>query len=129
MPRGRVNLVVTVLVALALALPIAARSEGPKNSKSTVNTTMDLLNAATIAGKQLKPGMYQVKVDETKLTLEHNGKLVAEASVQWKESQNKPAYSSIVVENNQITEIHFGGKTRYIEVSPDTSPAANGGER
>ena len=83
MSRGHVNPGVTVRAAMVLATPIAARSEGPKNSLSTVRTTMDPTCAAMLAGKQLKPGTYEVNADEIALTLERNVQVLAEVSVPW----------------------------------------------
>jgi len=107
----------TVLVALALALPLAARVDKSKDAKSAASASMDLLSPATLAGKQLKAASYAVKVDESKVSFLQNGKVVAEAPVTWKDSSTKAQYSSIVTDGNQIREIHFGGKTRYVEVS------------
>lgn len=117
MTRHGINLFLSMLVALALALPLAARVDKSKDAKSTASASMDLLNSATLAGKELKPASYTVKVDEQKVTFWQNGKAIAEAPITWKDSPNKAQYSSIVTDNNQIREIHFGGKTRYAEVT------------
>jgi hypothetical protein len=113
------NLAVTLLAALALVIPASARNNGAKDSKSTVSVTMDLVNNATIGGKQLKPGTYDVKADDAKVTLSVNGKVVAEAPVQWKDEKNKAKYSAIITDGdaNQVKEVHFNGKTRYVELS------------
>ena len=117
MSRRAINLVLTVLVALALALPLAARVDKTKDAKSAASASMDLLNSATLSGHELKPASYTIKVDETKVTFSRNGKVVAEAPVQWKEASTKAQYSSIVTDGNQIREIRFGGKTRYVEIT------------
>lgn len=119
MSRFAMNCAVTLLAALALVIPASARDNGAKNSKSTASATMDLVNPATIAGKQLKPGTYDVKADDSKITLSLNGKVVAEAPVQWKDEKSKSKYSTIVTdgEGNQVREVHFNGKTRYVELS------------
>jgi hypothetical protein len=126
MARLTNNFAVTLLAALALVIPASARENGAKNSKSTVNATMNLVNPATIAGRQLKPGTYDVKADDSKVTLSRNGKVVAQAPVQWKGEMSKSKYSSIVTDGdaNQVKEIHFNGKTRYVELS--ASSASNG---
>jgi hypothetical protein len=49
--------------------------------------------------------------------LSMNGKVVAEAPVQWKDETAKAKYSAFVSEGNKITEIHFGGKTRFVTIS------------
>lgn len=114
--RG-VRLLVTVLAALALALPMTAQADTVKDSKNVIKASMDLLNPATLNGKQLKPGNYSVTVDGSKVTLARDGKVVAEAQVQWKDAQSKSRYSAIVTDGAQITEIHFNGKVQYIQIS------------
>jgi hypothetical protein len=113
--RG-VNQVVRILVVVALAMPLAARAFA-NGSKST-STTMDILNAVSLNGKQLKPGTYTVTVDDAKVTVIQHGKVMAEAPVEWKEETTKPSSSNIVTNNDEVTEIHFGGKMRYVQVTP-----------
>jgi hypothetical protein len=111
------NRVMTVFAALLLLVAIAAQNAPAKDTKAGVNTTMSLLNPATVAGKQLQPGDYAVSVDETHVTISMRGKVVAEAPVQWKDETSKSKYSAFVSENNKITEIHFGGKTRFVTIA------------
>ena len=117
MTRRGVNIMFAALAALALALPVAARDDLAKPSRPIVKARMDLPNAATIEGKQLKPGSYIVTADDSKVTLSLGGKVVAEAPVEWKGENGKSPYTSFVVESNQIKELHFDGKTRYIVIS------------
>jgi len=126
MSRCAMNMAITVLAALALVIPAAASENNSKKSKTTVSATMDLLNPATLGGKQLKPGTYEVKADESKLTILKDGKTVAEAPVQWKDESGKSQYSAIITdgEGKAIKEVHFNGKTRFAEVSETTT--ANG---
>jgi hypothetical protein len=116
MSRRGMNWILTVLAALALALPVAARND--KDSKN-VKTSMDLLNPATIAGKDLKPGNYTISADDNKVTFSRDGKVVAEAPVQWRDEAGKSRFSAIVTDGDahQIKEIHFNGKTRFLQVS------------
>lgn len=111
--RGMI-LAVSMLTALLLALPMAART--PKNSKTFVDD-MDLLNPTSLGGKALKPGTYRLRVDESKVTFEQGGKMVAQASVVWKDGANKPEYSSFVTDDHGVREIHFSGKTQYVEIT------------
>ena len=114
------NFVMTILAALALAMPIAARADDSKTVKPVSRVAVDLHNAATLAGKDLKPGTYQVSADESKMTISRDGKVVAEAPIEWKDGQSKASYTSVVVNSNQIAEIHFGGKAKYISVAGGT---------
>jgi hypothetical protein len=111
--RG-VNLVVRILVVVALAMPLAARAFA--NGSQSTSATMDVLTAVSLNGKQLKPGTYTVTADDTKVTIAKNGKVVAEAPVEWKDETSKPRNSNIVTNNDEVSEIHFGGKMRYVQV-------------
>lgn len=120
MSRRGVNRVVPVLIALAFAMPFAARVASA-NSKATTSATMDILTAVSLNGKQLKPGTYTVSADDSKVTVAKDGKIVAEAPVQWKDENSKPHYSNIITTGDQVTEIHFGGKMRYVAIGPTES--------
>jgi dolichyl-phosphate-mannose--protein O-mannosyl transferase len=117
MSRRGVNRVVQIVIALALAIPFAAGVASANNSKTT-STTMDILMTVSLNGKQLKPGTYTVTAGDSKVTLAQNGKVVAEAPVQWKDETSKPQHSNIVTTGEQVTEIHFSGKMRYVTVGP-----------
>jgi hypothetical protein len=111
------SLAFSFLAALALALPIAARDESSTQPKPIVSMSVDLSSAAKLGGRDLKPGGYLVKADSVKVTLSRGGKMIAEAPVQWKDESGKAAYSTIVTESNQIKEIHFSGRSKYVEIA------------
>lgn len=117
MSQRVMSFVFTVLAALALALPIAARDESSTQPKPIVSMSVDLSSAARLGGTELRAGSYSVKADSVKVTLSRGGKLIAEAPVQWKDESGKAAYSTIVTESNQIKEIHFSGKSKYVEIA------------
>src|SRR5580704_17590487 len=117
MAHRRMNFVMTMLAALALAMPIAARADESKTIKPVSHVAVDLHSSATLAGKDLKPGTYQVSADESKMTISRDGKVVAEVPIESKDAQSKASYTSVVTDSNQITEVHFGGKSKYISVT------------
>jgi len=117
MSRRVLTAAFVVLTALALVRLAAARNKTATDSKITIATTVELLSPAMLAGKQLAPGTYEVKADDAKLTLKFKGKVVAEVPVQWKDEQGKAKNSAVVVESDQIKELHFGGKTRFVQVA------------
>ncbi|HEX4076930.1 MAG TPA: hypothetical protein VHX49_16135 [Candidatus Acidoferrales bacterium] len=107
--------VFSALAALAVAMPMAARTASAKDTRSTT-TTMDIISAETLGGKQIQPGTYTFKIDDSTVTILQHGKMVAEAPVQWKDETKKPNMTNIVTQNDQIKEIHFGGKMKYVQV-------------
>jgi len=115
MQRRGVNAVVTILVALVLAMPLAARATAGNNSKGT-SATMDILMSVTLSGKQIQPGTYTVTADDSTVTIAQGKKVLAQAPVQWKDETSKSKNSNIVTADNKITEIHFGGKMKYAAV-------------
>jgi hypothetical protein len=117
MSRRSMNRAMTVFAALVLLVAIAAQNAPAKDTKAGVTTTMSLLVPATVAGHELKPGDYAVSADETHVKISMNGKVVAEAPVQWKDETSKAKYSAFVSQGNKITEIHFGGKTRFVSIA------------
>jgi hypothetical protein len=128
MSHRKMNFGVTVLAALALAMPIAAhdnKANAPKTAahdttseiRTPLKATMELFHPATLAGKQLKPGTYRVVVDASKATLSLDGKVVAEAPVEWKDGEAKSPYSALVLDGQAISEIHFSGKAKYAAIS------------
>lgn len=117
MLRRVVALALPAFLALAVVMvPVAARA-GSANNGSSINTNMSLLLGASLAGKSLKPGSYEVAADDSKVTFKMAGKMVADASIQWKDGTVKSSTDRIVTDGDRIREIHFHGKTRYAEVA------------
>jgi len=123
MYRRSISSILGVLVAVALAMPLAARSNTGKNSKAGASARVDLANDATIGGKEVKAGTYDVKADETTLTLKQDGKVIAQAPIEWKDEPSKSTYSAMVTEGKTVLEVHFSGKTRYAEISRTPAPS------
>jgi hypothetical protein len=121
MSHRKMNGVLTILAALTLALSVATFTTSAKDAKATVTpvvkTDLRLLTAASLGSTDLKAGEYSVTADETHAKFLKNGKVVAEASIQWKDESAKAQSTTIVVESNHIKEIHFSGKMKYVEIN------------
>lgn len=113
--RKRFSTARSLAAVSILALALAAWPASAKGSK-TIRTNMDILNATSLAGKPVKPGTYQVVADGSTVTLKAGNKVIAEAPAELKDSSNKASYSSVVIDGQGIKEIHFEGKTSYVEV-------------
>jgi hypothetical protein len=94
---------------LTLAAPVWAHA---RTATAYINDT------TTIGTTQLKPGEYQLKVEDgaTQLQIMQNGKVLAVVPVQWIQLPNKPADTTVVLEGNQITEVDFGGNTQAVQI-------------
>jgi hypothetical protein len=117
MSQSKMIRVSTILAALVLVLSMGLQSLSAKDSKMGTSTTLTVQNSTWLAGQEIKPGDYTISASETQLTISRNGKVIAQAPVQWKDEASKAKYSTIVSDGNKIKEVHFGGKTRYVEVS------------
>jgi hypothetical protein len=115
MARRGWNLVMPILLALLVAMPLAARDTA-KNGKTT-SADLEIFSTVTLAGKELKPGTYHITADDSKVTVSRGSKVVAEAPVQWKDETSKPRYSNIVSAGDQVKEIHFTGKMRFVAIT------------
>lgn len=103
-----------VMLVLAMAIPAIAGPRVSKSERATVKSSLTLPASVTIAGKNLKPGVYAVVADESKVKISLDGRVVAEAPIQWMDAATKTQQTAVVLDsNNQLKEIRFGGKTRY----------------
>jgi hypothetical protein len=97
------------IILVTLAVPVWAR---------THSTTAYSDGTTTIAGTHLKAGDYQLKVEDngTELQVVQGGKLVAHVPVQWVQLPNKAKTTEVMLDNNQITEVQFGGETQAVQI-------------
>jgi hypothetical protein len=117
MSQSKMIRVSTFVAALVLVLSIGLQTLSAKDTKMGTSTTVTVQNSTWLGGQEVKPGDYTVSATESELTISRNGKVVAQAPVQWKDEASKPRYSTIVTDGNKIKEVHFGGKTKYVEIS------------
>jgi hypothetical protein len=98
------------IALIILAVPVWAHTDStPLHSDGTT----------TIGGTQLKAGDYQLKVKDnaTELQVTHDGKVVAQVPVKWIQLPNRPSSTEVVINNDQIVEVDFGGKTEAVQIS------------
>jgi len=115
----RRNVFTIAVVASILALvPTVSRASTltTVSAKSSHKVTVNVGEDHTLAGKMVKEGTYQLKMDDSTVAFVAGGKVVAEAPGEWKDGSEKAAYDFLRVEGNAITEIHIAGQTRYFSV-------------
>lgn len=105
--RGFSRLFVFLAVFL-MAVPVLAW--GSKTLRATVS-----IDPAIIAGTHLKAGEYEfiVKGDQLQVRNDDSGKLVTQVAGKLMDSQKKPGGDEVVMNSDQIREIHFANKTQY----------------
>jgi len=101
-----------LFVAVALLLPITSILTSAKESKGTLHADSEVVGSGMVGSTSLGAGTYGFVADESKLHVMKNGKEVAAVSIQWQDGKPRSDSSSLVIENNQIKEVRFGGKTR-----------------
>jgi|HubBroStandDraft_2_1064218.scaffolds.fasta_scaffold340477_2 hypothetical protein len=94
---------------LTLAAPVWAHT---RTASALISET------TTIGSTQLKPGEYQLKVEDNanQLQIMQHGKVVAVVPVQWVQLQQKPSNTEILLDGNKITEVEFGGNTQAVQI-------------
>jgi hypothetical protein len=97
------------VAVLALGLPVWARTE---------SSELDVDHSVTIAGKQLSPGDYELKVEDngTQVTVTKYGDVVVQVPCHWIQLPNKADSTEVKSSDNQITEIDFKGKTEAVQL-------------
>ena len=67
----------------------------------------------SIGTTQVKPGTYQLRAEEgqSELQVLQNGKVIATVPCTWMHLPNKAEYSEVQTNNNQVTQVQFGGRT------------------
>ena len=97
------------ITLLTLAAPVWAH---------TRTATAQITDTTTIGSTPLKPGEYQLKVEDNgnQLQIVQHGKVVAVVPVQWVQLQQKPSNTAVVLDGNKITEVEFGGNTQAVQI-------------
>ncbi|MGH9686000.1 MAG: hypothetical protein ACRD5K_02785 [Candidatus Acidiferrales bacterium] len=111
----RCSFAISVLAGCILAVALAAVPATAKESK-TISTNMDIPAPTSLGGKPVKEGAYRLIANGSTVMLKNGSKTVAEAPAEWKQSDDKASYSSVVTDGHGIKEFHFEGKASYIEV-------------
>jgi hypothetical protein len=122
MLRQKMDRVLTIIfTVLTFALSMASHATSAKDAKAIVTPVakadMRLATPATLGGTNLQAGEYSITADGAHAKFLKNGKVIAEASVEWKDEGAKPKTTAIFMDGNQIKEIHFGGKMKYVEIT------------
>ncbi len=91
-----------LLVLMALVVPAFAKS---------INKIITVNDETKIVGKTLKPGDYTFKINDNKLTIEVNHRVVAEAAGRWEPRDSKWDADQLVTgPDSQVQEIRLSGE-------------------
>ncbi len=97
-------------IALVFALPLTAVAR-----EKSLKMDMDLDQPTSVDGHELKAGDYQVSATDATVVFKHNGKEVISVPAKWQDAPAKSSDDSIQTSTGKLEEIHFHGKTRFLE--------------
>ena len=109
------NLFLCAIVFMAMPLIASARpkTEGAQMEKKTIQ----LGDQATVDGKALAPGKYEVVIEGNKVRFEQDGRTVVTAPCDWKTLEFKPKFDSTTLSaHNVLQELQFEGSNQALEV-------------
>ncbi|MGC1107314.1 MAG: hypothetical protein WA876_12320 [Candidatus Acidiferrales bacterium] len=117
MTRNRMSQIFVFALLLAVALPAMAAAKNTKETTGNIvaKGTFALPTGKTLNGTNLPPGEYKVVASDSQVSFLFNGKIAAQAPIQWKDIET--ADSNMVIDDSgAIREIRFKGKKRSIVI-------------
>jgi hypothetical protein len=79
--------------------------------------TWSVSQPTTLGNTEIKPGDYELRVEEgqTQLEVTSHGKMVAKVPCHWIQLPSKATGSGVEVDNNKVTAVEFSGKTAALD--------------
>ena len=103
--------------AALLAFPLLASARPKAVNTQVEKKSIELDDPATVDGKTLKPGKYELLIDGNKVSFERDGQTVVTATCDWKTMPNKSEYNSATFSSKRVLqEIEFEGSKQALEV-------------
>jgi hypothetical protein len=100
-----------------IAAPLVASARPKTENSAVMKKSLQLDDRATVDGKTLTPGTYEVLIDGNKVSFERDGKTVVTAPCQWETMPNKSEYNSTTLSATKVLqELEFEGSNRALEV-------------
>ncbi len=117
MSANRMNRTAFLCGIALMAMPLVASARSGATSTKVEKKSFLLDDPATIDGKTLKPGKYEVVINGNKANFEVNGRTVVTASCNWKTMNFKAPYDSLSISSHKVLqEIQFEGSNKALEV-------------
>jgi lipopolysaccharide export system protein LptA len=104
-------------VALALTLPVMAKSDKPATDAKPKNATLTLDAPVKFGSTMVKAGTYKIVIDNEKATLENGNKAVASVAGHWQEGKQKAESTGFETTSGQVDEIFLHGDSSVFVVS------------
>ena len=102
---------------ILFAIPLVASARPKADTTSMEKKSITLDSAASVDGKTLAPGNYNVLVEGKTVKFERDGKVVASAPCDWKALNFKAQYNSIELSaKNVVQELQFEGSSQALDI-------------
>lgn len=113
MTRNKLTHVFAFALLLAMSLPALAAAKNTKQINGSVleKGNFTLYATRSLNGVTLKAGDYKVLATDSQISFVRDGKVVAQASIQWKDAQRADG-NTLLADGGNIKEIQFKGKKR-----------------
>lgn len=107
-----------VFCAIVLfAMPLLASARPKADTTPVEKKSITLDDPATVDGKTLPPGNYNVLIEGKTAKFERDGKNVATAPCNWKTLNFKAQYDSIELSAQKaVKELQFEGSNRALDI-------------
>jgi hypothetical protein len=103
---------VLALGAVALALPMMAKSPKPATDAKPKSATLTLDAPVQFGTTTVKPGTYKLVIDNDKATIENGNKVIANAPGRWEDRKQKADSTGFETTKGQVDDIFLHGDTR-----------------
>ena len=109
---------VLALAAVALALPMMAKSPKPaKDDAKAKSTTLNIYQPVKFGGTMLKAGSYKLVIDNDKATIEDGKKTVASSSGHWEDRKAKADSTGFETTDGAVQDVFIHGESSVFVLS------------
>jgi hypothetical protein len=105
------------LMAIALALPVMAKTDAAKTENKPKNATLTLDAPVKFGSTMVKAGTYKLVIENDKATVENGNKVVASVGGHWQEGQKRADSTGFETTNGQVDQIYLRGNSGMFVVS------------
>lgn len=108
--------VVLAIAALALTLPVLAKSAKPSPDVKTKSTSLTVNEPTKFGDTMVTPGKYKVVFDTDKATIMNGNKTVVTITGHWEDHKQKAEATGFESTGGKVDEIIVGGDTSVFVV-------------
>jgi hypothetical protein len=111
--------------AVALALPMMAKSPKPATDTKAKSATLTIDAPVKFGDTMVKPGTYKLVIDNDKASIENGKTVVASASGKWEDRKQKADSTGFETTNGQVDTIFLHGDSSAFVLSGGSQVSKN----